>query len=610
MKKISIFILCASLLTGFSFASDVAEEDVSLILSGMEITDGSTNLESTVTRKELAKMLVKASEYATLGEIESRISAFSDVSYTYEGASYIRLAAMNGYMTAYSDGEFKPDKIVKNEEAITATLKLLGYTNSDFTQSYPYEQLSIAKSIKLTDGVDTTVGGYLTQANLQRLIYNALTCTVKNSNKTLAEILGYEISNSTLTLGSVMSKNVEGPVTYSTTSTVSSLTGLSSPAVYINGELKSLEDLEYYDVLYYSKNSNTIWAYRDKVTGMLEGILPNKEAPTSVVISGQTYKLSNYKAQKSFGVAGFSLGNMVTVLLDRNDEVSDAYLTEDLYSEQVGVILSTGKEEKLQTDGSTKVTYYAEVLLSTGETIDISTNSNYSKKVGYTAKISYKNGKVSIYSTSKTTEIYGIFDLSKNMIGSKYKISSEISILEADEYGNTGNVYPSRLDGVYLNKEDVALVVKNDKDVIESMIIKNVTGDTAKYGIIEEVIEGQNSESYTCIIDGNSRQYSNSNIDFNVEKGPAQIYLEGQSLGSLKNLTKVSGSIVNVNNTYIESSSGDKLKVSSDVAVYIKSNSEYNLSDMDTAMSGEYNVSAYYDEVEKNGGRVRVIILS
>lgn len=609
MKKLVSLAICCLVFMNFSFAENISNDDVSLILSGMEIIDSSDELNENVTRAELAKILVKASSNASLANATSRISVFSDVPYSYGGAGYIRIAAINGYLTAYSDGEFKPLNIVKNEEAVTAVLKLLGYTNKDFTQSYPYEQLSIAKDIGLTDGVDVTIGSNVTRENLYRLIYNALSCTTKTTGKKHIETLGYTLSSNIVVLGDVMSKNVEGPTTY-TSGSIDDLVGLANPNVYINGERKDVDNLELYDVLYYSKNSNTIWAYREKVTGMVEEIKPNRESPTSVTISGKTYKLSTYSAQKAFGVSGIGLGNMVTVLLDRNNEVADVYLTEELYSEQVGVILSTGKKEKLQTNGSSKVTYYATVLLSTGETIDISTNSNYSKKVGYTAKISYKNGKVSIYSTSKTTEISGSFNLASNTIGSKNKLSDNVKILEVDEFGNTSTIYPKRLDGVYINKEDVALVTKNSKGEIESMIIKDVTGDTAQYGILESVNEGRDNESYTCIIDGNSKDYSNSEVSFSVEEGPVQVYLTGQTLGKIKNLEKVEGSIVNVNNSYVENSKGEKMKVASDVVVYVRENSEYNLSTIEEAMNGDYNIVAYYDKTEKEGGRVRVIVIS
>lgn len=609
MKKVFITLLIFSMFVNFSFAESIARDDILIILSSMEIIDSNLELDGSITRKELAEILVKASTNANFASATNRISVFSDVPYNFEGAGYIRLAALNGYLTAYSDGEFKPLNIVKNEEAVTATLKLLGYTNKDFTQSYPYEQLSIAKDIGLTDGVDTTIGSNITRENLYRLIYNALSCETKTSGKKYIETLGYNLTSSKVTLGDVMSKNVEGPVTY-VSQGIYDLTNLSNPNVYINGDKKDVDDIEQYDVLYYSRNSNTIWAYRDKVTGMVEEILPNKEAPTSVTISGKTYKLSTYSAQKAFGVSGISLGNMVTVLLDRNSEISDVYKTEDLYSEQVGVILSSGKKEKMQTDGNTKVTYYATVLLSTGETIDVSTNTNYSKKVGYTAKVSYKNGKVSIYSTSKTTDISGKFDLVSKTIGSKNKISDEIKIIEVDEFGNTEKIYSNRLDGVYLGKEDVALVTKNSKGEIESMILKDVTGDTAKYGILENINERQDSESYSCIVNGNLVSYSNSDVSFSVDKGPVQIYLDGQALGKIKNLEKVEGSIINVNNSYVENSKGEKIKVSNNVVVYVRVNSEYNLSTMDEALSGEYNVSAYYDKELEKGGRVRVIIIS
>ena len=139
------------------------------------------------------------------------------------------------------------------------------------------------------------------------------------------------------------------------------------------------------------------------------------------------------------------------------------------------------------------------------------------------------------------------------------------------------------------------------------MIIKEVTGDTASYGILTNINEGRDSESYTYLLDGNERNYSEQGVTLNVEVGPIAIYMDGQSVAYMKNLEKVSGSIVNVNNSYVESSKGEQMEVSSDVVVYYKSNSNYYLYSMDDAMSGEYNVSAYYDKV---GERVRVIIIS
>lgn len=607
MKKIFGVLLCIIILGNFSFASDISSSDVKTILAGMEIINLSDLNNKEVKREELAEILVKASKDAELGKATIRMSTFPDVPYTHEKASYIRLAALNGYLTAYSDGEFKPDNIVKNEEAITAMLKLLGYKSSDFTQSYPYEQLMIANGLDITDGVDTTIGVNITQEDLQRLIYNTLNCTVKGSNQKYVETLGYSVSGE-ITLGDVMSKNVGGPVTYTTNSTISSLTGLDNPTVYIDGKLSDKDSLAYYDVIYYSKNSNVIWAYTDKVTGMLENISPNKEAPTQISVSGKSYKLSTYSAKKAFSIDGIEVGKMVTLLLDRNKEVADVYLTEDLYSEQLGIIISTGKKSLMTTAGSERTSYYAEVLLTSGETMDIPTNSDYSKKVGYVAKISYKNGNVSIYSTKKSTDVYGKFDLDSGTLG-KEKISKNVKILEVDDFGNVITVLPSRVNGIYFKSEQVALVSKNSNGIIENMIIRDVTGDTALYGILTDIDSDQlkDIETYTCIIEGNEKRYSDSDISFNVDVGPVQLYMDGQSIGELRNLEKVSGSIVNANNIYIENSKGEQLEVDANVVVYYKNNSNYYLYSMNEVLSGDYNISAYYDTI---GEKVRVIIIT
>ena len=155
----------------------------------------------------------------------------------------------------------------------------------------------------------------------------------------------------------------------------------------------------------------------------------------------------------------------------------------------------------------------------------------------------------------------------------------------------------------------MALVEQNDAGLIEKMILKNVTGDTAKYGILMEVKEGKDNDSYTCIIDGTSKNYSNADISFNVEEGPVAVYLEGNSLGRIKNLEKVEGGVSSVSPVSLTSTKGEEFLVAVDVVVYRYEKEEYFLSDVDEAISGDYNVSAYYDKEMTDGGRVRVLIL-
>jgi len=599
MKKILITILTICILVYPAFAN--TEE----LLSSMGIMD---NLDSTtVTREELAKILINASEYSSLA-VAGRISPYEDVSFNNEYAPYIKLVGDNGIMTAYSDGEFKPKKVVAYEEAITTILKLLDYTNSDFKAGYPASQIKIAKDIGLTDGITQTIGTTITRENLGKLIYNALSCNTK-SGKVYASYLGYSTTNGNITLSDVMSNNVEGPITYTLTNLPS-----TDAKVYINGVAEAIENLNKYDVIYYSDKSNTIWAYREKVTGMVEAISPNKETPTSVKISGQNYNLSTLEAQKAFSINGIEVGNMATLLLDRNSNISDAYLTENLYQSQIGVIISAGKKEMISSNGKETYSYYATILLASGEKIDIITSSNYSSKIGYASKVTYTNGTAKILSTRKTADIYGIFDAKNNRLG-KNKIFSDVSIIEFDEYGNTQLVYKNRLDGVYIDKGSVSLVTLNENDEIDSIVLKGVTGDMLTYGVLISQSESQNNQkedttTYNYFTGKDIETCTTSNYSVKIDRGPIAISKEGNSITKIKSLTKVSGQIVDINGVILENSKQETYKISENVLIYSVKGGTYTKMTLEDVLSGEYTISAYYDKTEKEGGRIRVIHLN
>ena len=603
MKKILIIMLIVCIFICPVLADTYGIEE---LLSSMGIMGNLDN--TTVTREELAKILINASEYSSLA-VPGRISPYEDVSFTSVYAPYIKLVGENSIMTAYSDGEFKPTKIVSYEEAITTILKLLGYTNNDFVAGYPASQIKISKDIGLTNGISQEVGTFVTRENLGKLIYNALNCNTK-SGKTYASTLGYSTTNGNVTLSDVMTNNVEGPITY----TLDNLPSIDAK-VYINGVEESIDHLNKYDVIYYSDKSNTIWAYREKVTGMVEVISPNKETPTAVKISGQNYNLITLDAQKAFSINGIEVGNMATLLLDRNSNVSDAYLTEKLYQSQVGVIIAAGKKEIMSSTGKETYSYYASVLLASGEKIDLLTPNNYSSKIGYAAKITYTNGAAKIFSTRKTTEIYGKFDLTNNKLG-KNKISSNISIVEFDEYGNTQLIYKNRLDGVYIDKGSVSLVTLNENNEIESIVLKDVTGDLATYGVLtsqsesKENMQKEKSTTYKFFTGKDIESYTTSDYSVKIDKGPILIDKEGNSITKIKALTKVSGQIEGINGVTLENSKGETYKISENVLIYAVKDGEYIKMTLDDALSGEYNISAYYDKPEKEGGRIRVIQLN
>jgi len=87
--------------------------------------DGSFQPSKTITRAELATVLVKIAEAQGLVPSATQ-TAFSDVEETAWYSRYVEKAAAFGLVTGYSDGTFRPEKDVTRAEAVVMICKLLG----------------------------------------------------------------------------------------------------------------------------------------------------------------------------------------------------------------------------------------------------------------------------------------------------------------------------------------------------------------------------------------------------------------------------------------------------------------------------------------------------
>ena len=173
-------------------------------------------------------------------------------------------------------------------------------------------------------------------------------------------------------------------------------------------------------------------------------------------------------------------------------------------------------------------------------------------------------------------------------------------------------IYPQRIDGMTLNSSKVLYSAKNSAGEITDLIINDVTGDARMYGIIMDKdstiskTEGVSSESY--VIDFGSTTGTYSYIRKLSKGTPVWAYVSGNEVKAITELESYSGyidtlthSTAIINNTTYE--------LSDSVLVYRKdsSNNILRLS-IDEAMSGNYNLKAYYDKPQSSGGRIRVIV--
>ncbi len=622
MKKLISFFLATVMLlshTLFANASSLpADDDIESILDVMEIMtyDSKENFNEGqyVTRAALAKILVSASQYKGAATATSRVSPFGDVLFTHWGAPYISVASKNKFMTGYSDGTFRPDSYIKYEDALSAMLRLLGYTNADYTGAYPAGQIAKAADIGLSNEVYISAGNPIIRSEMAKLVYNMLNTKPKNGTTIYAQNLGYTPSSELLTIGDVLDDNVTGPVTVKT-GTVSSL-GLSSARVYRNGNGASVSDIENYDVIYYSKKSNAIWAYSNKVSGVLEAITPNKEAPTSVTVSGVTYPLPYYAAQRAFGLDGLEVGVTVTMLLDKNGKVCDAYEAGELYKSIIGVVTGVQSKTLTATDGTKTSSYYVTILTLDGSTVDIEKDDNSTSLVGKAVEVDYATGKIRTISKG-SGNTSGYINASALTWGST-PIAQNIKILEIDANGNMVKLTLSRLDGVSLKSSSILLSTTNSSGAIDGLILKDVTGDMHKYGLITKVDRntvsdgagGQTPSKYVYHYDleGKTGTVTFSGAISDLTEGPCVFMYDDGELSEAKNLIRATN-VTLLTPSYATVGGSVKYRISPNVQVYKVVDDTKIKTTLDEAVSYSGTVWIYYDNVQSAGGMVRVIYL-
>ncbi len=409
----------------------------------------------------------------------------------------------------------------------------------------------------------------------------------------------------------VTKQSMEGPYTVSSQNFLSTLPlELGSVSVIKGGGVAKESDIKINDILYYSKNLNTVWIYDGKRTGVYQEAIPNQEFPTSVVISGATYEIESAVALSKLNSQGScKLGSAITVLLGKDGKIADVLISGMTSDEVYGYALSAGTKQ-YTVENETYSSYYIKIALPSGEESEYITDRLYENYRGKAVKLTFNN------SVARVSEVSGggasgIFNYS-NLTFGKNKISKSIEIIDVKVTDLTSNgeyikIYPARIDGVDIKDSEILYLEKNDNGEISKLILKDVTGDNYNYGII---ISSEERGGTTYVTDGTEGR---SGTYFTVGKRtPAKLDIRGGQLSGIKVLNSA-GNIKTLTETYLTTEDGKKHYLYDSVNIYlINSNYDYMLMTLSDTLNdlSSYRINAYYDESSDKGGRIRVIILT
>ena len=615
MKKrlLSLLAVLALIFTLAAPAALAADGDTMLetirvlgILSGDE--NGNLNLSSPVTRAEFVKMMTAASTYKdSVGS--STASLFTDVKSGYWANGYIKLAVEQGWVTGYVDGSFRPDNTITLEEACTALLRLLGYDSGSLAGSFPDAQLSKSKSIGLLDDLNAVQGQALTRQDCVTLFYNLLTCQ-NSAGLVYGTTLGYTITNGEVDYSTLVTNDIKGPYV-STGSSISLPFGTDHITVYRNGSKSDLSTIKQYDVYYYNENLRTVWIYSDRVTGTLTAVSPSRTAPTSVTVAGTSYTIGTSTATyKLSSQGGFADGDTVTLLLGMNGEVVDVVTAAESSSIYYGVVITSEKSaatSSTTTSDTTSVQVVTTVACTDGVERTFYHDGS-AQRTGRVVTVTVDQSGTTVKSLSEKA-LSGKVNASGTSFGD-YSFADNVEILDVDDEGGYARIYPSRIAGVTLDKEDVRYYSLDENGDIDRLILNEVTGDTLDYVYVTSAasssMDMNTSGTYRYLLDGQSQTLSGSTI-YNISIGGAALLYED---GAVKNFQQLEDVTLTELSDLYAMAGNRKYALAEDVQVLLKDSSgNFYATTLSEINAGDYTLTGWYDDLGfAAGGRIRIII--
>ena len=613
-KRIFTALLAACLalslaLPALAAPSAISTDEAVQALSALGIVSGddqgNLNLSSRVTRAEFVTMTVRATPGGDqIGQAAT--SPYPDVPRSHWASGFVEAGVSKGLVSGYSDGTFRPDKEIGLAEGVTIVLQLLGYGPEDFSGAYPSGQMALYHSLRLDRGVSATnVTAPLTRQDALYLFYNLLSAKTKD-NVPYITTLGYSLNQSgQVDLLALVNGEMEGPVVAQ--SGWQSALPFTPSKVMRAGASVSLSDIQEYDLVYWNASMGTVWAYTQKATGTIQALEPSSANPTSVTVAGRSYPIETSSAAYALSDLGeYGLGDSVTLLLGRTGGVAAVLDVSASAGDRVGVVISVENATYPDGNGGTYTAQTVTMLATDGQTYQYQTKGGYKEGSIVRATVAGQGSEVTLRGLAAATLTGKVSSDGTKL--DKYTFADNVQILDVSgKYGAV--LYPSRLAGMNLTGDTVRYYSLNSLGQIDTLILEEATGDMYQYGVLTKLEESEMGMftyyNYQYDVGGTTYTISNSSTGFRVTTGPIQIIGDPSNPERLFSLTATKAGQIS-GNQFV--SGNQKYTLSDNVVVYERRGSQYFLSSLGRAQSGNFTLTAWYDNADASGGRVRVIV--
>ena len=411
--------------------------------------------------------------------------------------------------------------------------------------------------------------------------------------------------------------SMDGPIRVSGENWINNFDINSQTKIMRDGKQVAQSSIELNDIVYYSSSLNMVMAYTRRFTGVYEDAIPSKDLPQKVVISGVTYEVEGAEAFGDLSSSGScNIGDTITVLMGSDGEKIAGVAKEGESTSKTitGYIISSGKKEFKNSDGTSYTSYYIEAVTAYGTVYTYPTNYDKSSLVNRVSRITIKDGKADISGQVTVSTLSGEVSY-KDMTMCGKRVADNVKIIDVvkDAYSDVPlytKTYMQRLDGMTLSQGQILYYDTNSNGEIDEVFLSNATGDMYQYGIVTAVstVQATDGSQYLVTIESNNQTYSISGVNGMSVGAPVRFAPGTAQAEFAVKLRSISGTVSELSQGYAVI--GDEQYTLSDkVQVYRKTGTKYLSISINDAINGDYYYSCYSENTDPINGRVRVIVV-